>query len=321
MRRFMCWMLVSALIGQAGFGCTSTGSGATTKPAVKRKATDPVKHPLPKARDLAVLSAMPLYKFTEADLDVYLKHLHATMPDVQQRLMHLAKKNVGQPYDMYLLGEGPYELYDPDPLYNLKESDCVTYVEFTYAAAMARDWPSFFESLMRLRYKDAEIGMVTRNHESVADWNVNNAWLFREVTDEIGGAELKPFKMTWKPAKFFAKYGIGQDLADVRISQSYIPTEAVLRVSGGLRAGDLVQIVRGKDAAGKPPSDKWVGHFALAVADEDGVVRRLVHSSGKGVRIEPILDVLDGKQDVGIKVLRSRDEVLRQSPWSGFSGQ
>jgi catechol 2,3-dioxygenase-like lactoylglutathione lyase family enzyme len=313
MKRFVFTVVLGMIVGLGGLGCASTGSGTTTKPAVKRKATDPVKHPLPKARDLAVLEALPLFKFTETDLDVYLKHLHATMPDAQTRLMHLAKKNVGQPYDMYLLGEGPFELYDPDPLYNLKASDCVTYVEFTYAAAMGHDWPSFFKNLMKLRYKDSQIGMVTRNHESVADWNVNNAWLFREVTDEVGQAEVKPFNMTWKPAKFFAKYGIGQDLADVKISQSYIPTESVLKIAGGLRAGDIVQIVRGKDTAGKPPSDKWVGHFALAVADEDGTVRKLVHSSGKGVWIEPILDVLDGKQDVGIKVLRVREQVLNGS--------
>ena len=291
-------------------GC-SNQSNTTTRPVSARKASSAIKKSLPPPRPLATLEALPLYKFTETDLDAYLKHLHTAMPDARQRLLHLAHKNLGQPYDIYLLGEGPFELYDPDPLYNLQKSDCVTFVEFTYAAALSHDWPSFFSTLMKLRYKNSQIGMVTRNHESVADWNPNNSWLFYEATDDIGGPAVKPFNMTWKPAKFFAKYGIGQELPDVTICQSYIPTAAVAAISTKLRPGDVVQIVRGKDTPGKPPADKWVGHFTLAIPDADGVVRRLLHSSGPKVKIEPILDVLDGKQDVGIKVLRPRSEILK----------
>ena len=39
----------------------------------------------------------------------------------------LARKNLGQPYDIYLLGEMPFETYDPQPIYCLSKSDCVVF--------------------------------------------------------------------------------------------------------------------------------------------------------------------------------------------------
>src|SRR5438128_284233 len=100
-------------------------TSATTKPSNGRGPTLPVDaelpivHPLPPARPIATLKDAPLYTFSETDVDAYLKYLRTTEPDPIQRLLHLARKNIGQPYEIYLLGEYPYELYDPDPMYCL----------------------------------------------------------------------------------------------------------------------------------------------------------------------------------------------------------
>lgn len=92
---------------------------------------------------LRELLAKPLYRFTERDADIYLPYLQYTVPDLQERIKHLARKNLGQPYDIYLLGEYPAEIYDDQPLFTLKESDCVVFVEHTVSMALAHDWQSF----------------------------------------------------------------------------------------------------------------------------------------------------------------------------------
>ncbi len=43
--------------------------------------------------DIAKLAEKPLYKFTEAEVDKYLKFLSATEPDLRKRIVHLAQKH------------------------------------------------------------------------------------------------------------------------------------------------------------------------------------------------------------------------------------
>ena len=73
------------------------------------------------ANQIAALVDKPLYNFTELEVDAYLKYLSAAEPNLRQRIIHLARKNLGQPYELYLLGEMPFEPYDPQPLYCLDE--------------------------------------------------------------------------------------------------------------------------------------------------------------------------------------------------------
>ena len=96
----------------------------------------------------------PLYQFTEAEVGPYLGHLQATEPDLRKRIVALARKNIGQPYELYLLGEMPFETYDPQPLYSIARSDCLVFAEHTYAMALTRDWTGFMRLLQRIRYRD-----------------------------------------------------------------------------------------------------------------------------------------------------------------------
>src|SRR3954471_12181541 len=194
-----------------------TGNGGRD-PSIPPDTNSPVLRQIPAARSIKKLKEAPLYSFNERDVDAYLGYLHDAEPDPIKRVVHLARKNIGQPYAIYLLGEYPYELYDPDPMYCLEKSDCVTFVENTYAMALSHDWPGYFKTLQRLRYKDGKVGMLTRNHESVADWDPNNGWLFEEITAKLaGGSKTKPMHLVWQPSAFFARWGIGQDLKDVTV--------------------------------------------------------------------------------------------------------
>ena len=120
----------------------------------------PATRPRCRARSPTLLDK-PLYQFNELEVDAYLRYLGATEPDLRQRIIHLARKNLGQPYELYLLGEMPFEPYDPQPLYCLGKSDCVVFAEHTYAMAHRHNWPSFMKMLQRLRYRDGHLGVTT----------------------------------------------------------------------------------------------------------------------------------------------------------------
>ena len=295
---------VSVLLVIACQALAQEASPAATQAAPS--ATDdslPIVTPLRKARPLKLLQKAPLYSFSETEVDRYLKYLHETEPDPIKRVMHLARKNIGQPYEIYLLGEAPYEMYDPDPMYCLEKSDCVTFVEHTYAMALSSDWGAFFKTLQRLRYKEGKVGMLTRNHESVADWDPNNAWLFDDITKMLGGGDRSvPLNLTWKPSKFFGKFGIGQDMPDVKVTDAYVPREKIESIQNELKDGDVVHIVRGN------AKEQWVGHFGLVAIGSHGAVN-MIHSAEPAVREQGLLDYLEkNPRTLGMKFLRAKPD-------------
>ncbi len=252
-------------------------------------------------RSIDVLREAPLYTFNEHELDAYLGWLSRQEMSEQERAVHLARKNVGQPYRLFLLGEYPFELYDPDPLYCLSASDCVTFVEHTYAMTLSDDWRSFFRVLQRLRYRDGVVGILTRNHFTEADWNLNNAWLFQDVTTMLRGAKPAAMRVRIDRLRFFAQYGLIPDEPVQIFVDTYIPRENVSAVASGLRDGDIVEVVRGNETW------QYVGHMGLIARDDAGRPN-LIHSTKPAVREEPLLDYITRNPAVlGFKFLRRID--------------
>jgi hypothetical protein len=275
---------------------------SATKPTTTEVPESPVVTPLRRPRSMKLLEAAPLYSFSEVEVDQYLKMLVKKEPDPIKRLIHLARKDIGQPYEIYLLGEYPYETYDPDPMYCLSKSDCVTFVEHTYAMALSSDWPTFFKTLQRLRYKDGKVGMLTRNHESVADWDPNNAWLFDDITKSLGdGNQHVPLTLNWQPAKFFKQFGIGQNLPPVHVTSAYIPKDKIPGILKDLKEGDIVHIVRGN------PKEQYVGHFGLVAFGPKGEIN-MIHSAEPAVREQAILNYIEKNREktLGMKFLRPK---------------
>ncbi|KAB2908893.1 MAG: DUF1460 domain-containing protein [Ignavibacteriales bacterium] len=238
-------------------------------------------------KDMKKLLEKPLYKFTEEELGQYLGFLQQRLPDLRKRVQFLAKQMIGQPYKIYLLGEFPFELYDKEPLYTLKNSDCVVFSEHIYAMALSHNWKEFFAMLQRIRYKDGEIGMLTRNHYTEADWDKNNSWLITEITDEIGGDAVVHTSSEIDRAKFFKKHNIGQDIPVQKIEWSYIPGDSLYKVLPLLKTGDFVNIVRAY-----PGKDPWVGHVGLISVENDTTVN-FIHSAEPQVRSQTILSFWD----------------------------
>ena len=266
-------------------------------PVENKPAPSPVPPP---AEDL---SSKPLYEFDEPALDRHLRAVRDAEPELTARIIRLGRQNIGQPYEIFLLGEFPYEFHDPDPIYCLGKSDCLTFCEHIYSMALGSDWWSFLRTLQRIRYRDGVIGMVTRNHYTLADWNRNNAFLFQDMTMKLGeGRAWVPLQQTCRRAKFFSQFGIGQEIPDEPIADQYIPTANVPGILAELRDGDFVNIIRGDERS------QWCGHTGLIAIGDDGAVNFL-HSSRPAVREQPLMGYLtSNRRCLGIKILRLRPD-------------
>lgn len=259
--------------------------------------------PSPALPEIAALPRAPLHTFSELEIDRYLRWLSDQDSTAIQRVVKLARQSVGQPYRLGLLGEFPFELHDSDPLYCLSASDCVTFVEQTFAMALAGDWPFFVQTLQRIRYRDGVIGLRSRNHFMEADWNVNNAWLFEDVTATLGGrAEVKPMQTRIDRAALLARHGVSADVPIQVWEDSYVPRKCLPAAWSALRDGDLVEIVKGNDEW------QYVSHVGIVLHDSVGRPT-IIHATPPAVREESLEDYLAGHPELlGLKFLRLRYE-------------
>lgn len=243
---------------------------------------------------LQELLAKPLYQFSEKDIDTYLPYLQYTIPRLQERIKHLARKGLGQTYNIYLLGEYPAEIYDDQPLYDLRESDCVVYTEHILAMAMGHDWQSFFSILQRIRYKDGVISYITRNHFSEYDWGPNNSWLADDITDELVGdlAEIDTIRVN--KSNFFKRKNVPYEIPLDSIIWKYIPMDVMPHVLDKLETGDIVNVIRGYK------SNRWIGHFGMVMKDDDANVYFL-HSTHPEVIQQSFTEVIDNVNASNLK--------------------
>jgi len=221
------------------------------------------------------LLARPLYSFKPSEIDLYLPYVHYTMPDLRDRIKHLARKNLGQPYEIYLLGEYPAELYDPLPMYALDRSDCVVFCEHIMAMAHAHDWQEFFAILQRIRYRDGIISYTTRNHYGEYDWPRSNDWLAENISRQLAGDCAATDTIQINKSRFFRNKGIPYTVPEDSLIWHYVPIEIMPDVLEHLQTGDIVNVVRGYK------NHNWVGHYGFVMVDPDGSVNFLHSTSPK----------------------------------------
>ncbi len=256
--------------------------------------------PTPTTRPAALPSG-PLYKLTEPEIDRVLRDLAAREPDLRKRVVAVARRFIGQPYKLGLLGEGGREPYDRDPLYCLTASDCVTFVEQVYALALSNAWAEFLPTLNRIRYRNGEISIRSRNHFTEADWNINNAWLFDDMTTTLANGRAQvPLRQRINRKAFFRKLGLTVDTPDENFVGVYIPRARLDAVMKELQDADVAEIVRGTAAA------PYVSHMGLIAHDPAGRVT-FIHSGDPAVRELPLRDYLaKNPKVIGMKFLRPR---------------
>ena len=268
------------------------------------------------APDIKTLINKPLYRMKPEEVGRYIAYLQVLEPNLRTRIAHLGRKNLGQPYEIYLLGEFPYETTDDQPLYNLEKSDCVVFAEHTYAMALSRSWPEFFWMLQRIRYRDGVIGVTTRNHYTETDWNPQNAWLVQDISASLAGDRAATYQLSVDRTRFFkTRYQLQHEVPVEKTMVSYVPNAAVASVESQLQEGDFVNVISGKDGG------YWASHVGIVVLGPTGD-RRLLHSAEPHVREESFAEFIahaqarearqaaagkPGKLLAGFKFLRLND--------------
>ncbi|PZP28756.1 MAG: DUF1460 domain-containing protein [Roseateles depolymerans] len=265
------------------------------------------------ASQLDQLLNKPLYQMQPAELGRFLAWQQLDEPDLRRRIAALARKNIGQPYELYLLGEFPYETYDPQPMFSLGKSDCVVFAEHTYAMALSSSWEEFFWVLQRIRYRDGVISVATRNHYTEADWNVSNRWLVQDVTAMLGAPAQAYHQRIDRQAFLMKQFKIQRDIPVQPYDDVYIAKQDVAAVEAQLKDGDFVNVISGLNGS------YWASHVGLIVTGADGS-RRILHSAEPQVREETLqafitrLEARDARQAgqnkpqlAGFKFLRLND--------------
>jgi hypothetical protein len=226
------------------------------------------------------LLATPIYKMAPQDVHRYIAHMQSAQPDLRKRIAAIARRNIGQPYMLNLLGEYPYQLHDTLPMFSLEKSDCVVFVEHTYAMALSRSWEEFFWMLQRIRYNDGVIGVATRNHYTEVDWNVNNGWLVTDVSAALDGPGGPSYALKTDRAGFLrTRHGTSADIAVQDSRQAYIAKDQLMALLPQMQDGDMVNVVSTRDGA------YLVTHVGLIVIGPNGE-RNFLNSAEPQVREE-----------------------------------
>jgi hypothetical protein len=259
-----------------------------------------------------------IYQMTPVEAGRYVAWVHGSEPDLRKRIAAIARKNIGQPYRLNLLGEFPYEVHDDLPMFSLDHSDCVVFAEHTYAMALSRSWEEFFWMLQRIRYRDGVIGVATRNHYTEMDWNVANRWLVTDISAELAGAAGPSYAMTVDRARFLKTRHHTERTIPVETSrQSYVPKDQVAAIASQLQEGDFVNVISTRNG------EYWASHVGLVVLGAGGE-RHFLHSSEPQVREETFASFIaraaareernrqegkNGQVLAGFKFLRLNDNV------------
>lgn len=173
--------------------------------------------------------------------------------EIGSMMARIGRRFVGDPYT-------PYTLDPPGPerlIVNLREFDCVTYLESVLAMARViradqATFPAFTGELRSIRYRDGRLdGYVSRLHY-FSEWIADNEelGLLRNVTAELGGVpqdERIDFMSTnaeayanldGKPERISAIREIERHLS--ARPRAYIPERAIDDVADGIRDGDII---------------------------------------------------------------------------------
>jgi hypothetical protein len=269
-------MFLSAL-GLLAWGCQSRAP----KPALDSNTAPVVSATKPP-------EAKAVYEMTPAEIGQFVAQTRREVPDLRQRVVTIARRNLGQKYSLHLLGEYPFEIHDGQPLYCLENGDCVVFAEHVYAMALSYDWQSFFAMLQRIRYQNGEISAVTRNHYTLADWNENNAWLIRDITPQIAAGKTDTVTENINRKAFSKKsFDVDVDVPNQSYTTTYVPARYVKDVAAQLRAGDCVNVIRVTKSGGK-----FCGHVGMIGIGADGTVN-LIHSTPPKSIEQPLVEYVE----------------------------
>ena len=210
--------------------------------------------------------------------------------------------------------------YEPERLIvNLREMDCMTFVENVLALAEASasgtpSWQTYLEKLQQIRYRDGKIENYTSRLHYTSDWIYENEkkGLIADITKEIGGVPLAmdvSFVST-HPESYMQLQSHPEYIAVMAKKEKeinsrqyyYIPKEEIDKREAQIRTGDIVCFVT---------SIKGLDISHVGIIHKEGDKMTFIHASSGKKRViineESLQDyVLGIKKSKGIMVLRPR---------------
>ena len=208
--------------------------------------------------------------------------------------------------------------YEPERLIvNLREMDCMTFVENVLALAEASasgtpSWQTYLEKLQQIRYRDGKIEDYTSRLHYTSDWIYENEkkGLIADITKEIGGVPLAmdvSFVST-HPESYMQLQSRPEYIAVMAKKEKeinsrqyyYIPKEEIDKREAQIRTGDIVCFVT---------SIKGLDISHVGIVHKEGDKMTFIHASSGKKRVifneESLQDyVLGIKKSKGIMVLR-----------------
>lgn len=208
--------------------------------------------------------------------------------------------------------------YEPERLIvNLREMDCMTFVENVLALAEASasgtpSWQTYLEKLQQIRYRDGKIEDYTSRLHYTSDWIYENEkkGLIADITKEIGGVPLAmdvSFVST-HPESYMQLQSHPEYIAVMAKKEKeinsrqyyYIPKEEIDKREAQIRTGDIVCFVT---------SIKGLDISHVGIVHKEGDKMTFIHASSGKKRViineESLQDyVLEIKKSKGIMVLR-----------------
>lgn len=208
--------------------------------------------------------------------------------------------------------------YEPERLIvNLREMDCMTFVENVLALAEASasgtpSWQTYLEKLQQIRYRDGKIEDYTSRLHYTSDWIYENEkkGLIADITKEIGGVPLamEVSFVSTHPESYMQLQSHPEYIAVMAKKEKeinsrqyyYIPKEEIDKQEAQIRTGDIVCFVT---------SIKGLDISHVGIVHKEGDKMTFIHASSGKKRViineESLQDyVLGIKKSKGIMVLR-----------------
>lgn len=257
-------------------------------------------------------SAKRFQQMSHAEIDKLIGQIAKTSMTITEKMNYFSTYFLDMPYNIHCVGDGPYALYEPWPLVNFKETNCMAFCEHILALAISDNWDNFFNNLQKIRYKDGLIGMKTRNHYTMADWLPQNNWLLEDVSAKVGGNYIKMVTRTISHKQFFAGKGISDTtymLPDRTLTVNYIPLSDFENVIANTKVGDILSLLYAK------LDNIFSAHMVIIVDDGKGKIIRESSSSKMTTFDTPIEKWITQKINLksqrylGITVMRVKNEI------------
>lgn len=252
------------------------------------------------------------HQMNHVEIDELIRQTAKTSMTVTEKMNYFSAYFLDMPYNIHCVGDGPYALYEPWPLVNFKETNCMAFCEHVLALAISDNWDNFFNNLQQIRYRDGIIGMKTRNHYTMADWLPQNNWLLEDVSRKVGGTFTKTITRTISHKQFFAGKGISDTtciLPDRTLTIDYIPLNDFKNVINQIKSGDILSLLFAK------LDNIFAAHMVMVVDDGNGKLIRESSNSKMTTFDTPIEEWIDqkinlkSKRYLGISVIRVKDDL------------